>query len=62
MNRQRLRDRFRIIAVAMVTVMQLPAVAWMCVRARSLWPVALAIALSFPYLRRLRTPWNTDER
>jgi hypothetical protein len=45
MNRQRLRDRFRIIAVAMVTVMQLPAVTWMCLRARSLWPVALGIAL-----------------
>ena len=62
MNRQRLRDRFRIIAVAMVTVMQLPAVAWMCARTRSPWPVALAVALSYPYLRRLRTPWNTEDR
>lgn len=63
MNRQRrLRDRFRIIAVGMVTVMQLPAVAWLCVRTGSFWPIGLAIALSFPYLRRLRTPWSTDER
>ncbi len=46
----------------MVTVMQLPAVAWLCVQAGSLWPIALAVALSYPYLRRLRTPWNTEDR
>lgn len=62
MNRQRLRDQFRLIAVGMVTLMQLPAVVWLCTRTRTLWPIALAVALSYPYLRRLRTPWHTEDR
>ena len=60
MIRSRTRSRFRILAVALVTLMQLPAVAWLCARAHSPWPIAVAIALSFPYLRRLRTPWQLE--
>jgi predicted MPP superfamily phosphohydrolase len=62
MNRTGLRQRFRLIAVAMVTVMQLPAVSWLCVRTHSSWPAVLAMALSAPYLIRLRTPWHTEGR
>jgi predicted MPP superfamily phosphohydrolase len=62
MNRIGLRQRFRVFAVALVTVMQLPAVSWLCARTRSLWPAVLAVALSTPYLTRLRTPWHTEGR
>jgi uncharacterized protein len=62
MNRTGLRQRFRLVAIVLVTVMQLPAITWLCVRTRSLVPAALAIALSTPYLLRLRTPWHTEGR
>ncbi|HEY2746134.1 MAG TPA: metallophosphoesterase [Polyangia bacterium] len=54
--------RFRVLVVAIVTLFQLPAVVWLCLRSHSLLPLALAAALSFPYLRQLRTPWATGGR
>src|SRR5689334_12994067 len=62
MNRSGLRQRFRLIAVTLATLMQLPAVSWLCVRMHSVLPAVLAVALSAPYLLRLRTPWHTESR
>jgi len=62
MNRTKMRERFRLLALSLVTIMQLPAVSWLCVRTGSLWPVLLAMACSFPYLRRVQTPWQIEER
>ena len=52
--------RFRVALVAIVTLFQLPAVVWLCLRTHGLWPLGIAAALSFPYLRQLRSPWSTD--
>jgi hypothetical protein len=52
--------RFRVAIVAIVTLFQLPAVVWLCLRTHDLVPLAIAAALSFPYLRQLRSPWSTD--
>jgi uncharacterized protein len=62
MNRTGLRQRFRLIAIAMATLMQLPAITWLCLRTHSLWPVLLATAFSTPYLLQLRTPWHVEGR
>jgi predicted MPP superfamily phosphohydrolase len=62
MIRTAIRNRFRILAVAMATLMQLPAVTWLCTRTHSLWPLLLAATLSVPYLWRLRTPWHIEVR
>jgi predicted MPP superfamily phosphohydrolase len=62
MNRDQRRTSFRILAIAMVTLMQLPTVSWLCLRTRSPWPLGIAAALSIPYLRQLRTPWHVEGR
>ncbi|HEX8950378.1 MAG TPA: hypothetical protein VF945_00965, partial [Polyangia bacterium] len=54
--------RFRVQIAAIVTLLQLPAVLWLCARTHGLLPLAIAAALSFPYLRQLHTPWSTDGR
>jgi predicted MPP superfamily phosphohydrolase len=61
MSRRRL-NRFRAMALAAVTLMQIPTVAWLVSRVHSVWPVVLALALSLPYLRRLTTPWEPGPR
>ena len=62
MNRTSIRQRFRLFAIAFVTVMQLPAVAWLCGRTHSMWPVLAAVVFSTPYLRGLQTPWQMETR
>ena len=57
---QRRLARFRVLAVASVTLFQLPAVIWLCRRTHGLLPLGIAVALSFPYLRQLRSPWSTN--
>ncbi len=54
--------RYRVLLVAIVTLFQLPAVVWLCLHTRSLLPLGLAAALSFPYLRQLRSPWAAQDR
>ncbi len=54
--------RFRVQVVALVTLLQLPAVLWLCARTHGLLPLGIAVALSLPYLRQLRTPWSNDGR
>jgi predicted MPP superfamily phosphohydrolase len=61
MSRSRL-NRFRAMALAFVTLIQIPTVAWLVSRAHSGWPVLLALALSLPYLSRLTTPWEPGPR
>lgn len=56
------RNRFRRLAVALVTVFQLPAVTWLCLRTHSPLPVVAAALVSYPYLRQLQTPWSSGER
>lgn len=58
MNRLGRRNRFRATIIAIVTVLQLPAVAWLCARAHSPLPLLGALLVSYPYLRRLETPWS----
>ncbi len=62
MKRPRTRPRFRALMVALVTLIQLPAVAWLGLRTHSLLPLVGAAALSWPYLRRLQSPWSSDGR
>jgi predicted MPP superfamily phosphohydrolase len=58
MNRLRRSNRFRLWIVAIVTLVQLPAVAWLCARTHSPWPVLAAALVSYGYLRQLETPWS----
>ncbi|MCY1033917.1 metallophosphoesterase [Corallococcus sp. BB11-1] len=55
----RFQGHFRLIVGVVVTVVQLPTVLWLCVWTRTLLPVLVALGLSWPYLKRLTTPWNT---
>ncbi|RKH57123.1 metallophosphoesterase [Corallococcus llansteffanensis] len=56
------QGRFRLIATALVTVVQLPPVLWLCVRTRTPLPALVALCLSWPYLRQLESPWQTTPR
>lgn len=59
---KRSRHSFRTKMAIVVTVLQLPAVLWLCARTRNVLPLAIAVALSFPYLRQLHSPWSHDGR
>lgn len=59
---KRTRTRFRTQVAVFVTVLQLPAVLWLCGRTHNPLPLAIAAALSFPYLRQLQSPWSTEGR
>ena len=52
--------RIRVLIVAIVTLFQLPAVVWLCLRTHHAWPLAAATALSLPYLWQLRSFWSAD--
>jgi uncharacterized protein len=54
--------RFRTYVIVLVTLFQLPAVLWLCARTHGLLPLAIAAALSFPYLRQLQSPWSAEGR
>jgi uncharacterized protein len=60
-SRRRL-NRFRLLALTAVTLMQIPTVTWLVSRTRSPLPILVAIGLSLPYLRRLTTPWEPGPR
>jgi predicted MPP superfamily phosphohydrolase len=55
-------NRFRLTITLIITLLQLPAVGWLCARTRGPLPLLLAAALSIPYLRQLHTPWSHDGR
>jgi predicted MPP superfamily phosphohydrolase len=50
--------RFRLVAFVLVVAVQLPAVGWLCRHFASPLPLALAVLLSWPYLRKLESPWS----
>jgi predicted MPP superfamily phosphohydrolase len=54
--------RFRSKLAGIVTVLQLPAVVWLCMRTHGPWPIPVAAALSLPYLRQLSSPWSNEGR
>ncbi|HYO51890.1 metallophosphoesterase [Archangium sp.] len=58
-SRARLRSRFQLLAAVLVTVVQLPAVLWLCWLTRTPLPAIVAVLVSPPYLRQLQTPWQT---
>lgn len=53
-------NRFRLQVALLMTLFQLPAVLWLCARTHGPLPFFLALALSVPYLRQLRSPWSAD--
>jgi uncharacterized protein len=61
MNPRR-RNRFRLLIAVLVTLFQLPAVLWLCAATHGVLPLGIAAALSFPYLRQLRSPWASEGR
>jgi hypothetical protein len=60
-SRPRLRDRFQLVAALLATVIQLPAVLWLCWLTRTPLPVVVALLVSWPYLRQLRSPWHSTD-
>ncbi|WP_164017865.1 metallophosphoesterase [Pyxidicoccus trucidator] len=56
------QGRFQLVATALVTVVQLPAVLWLCALTRTPLPALVALGVSWPYLRRLKSPWTTTPR
>ncbi len=58
-SRTRLRGRFHLLAALVVTLVQLPAVLWLCWVTRTPLPAAVAVLISVPYLRQLHSPWHT---
>ncbi|WNG47831.1 metallophosphoesterase [Archangium minus] len=60
-SRARFRNRFQLLAAVLVTVVQLPAVLWLCWHTRTPVPALVAVLVSPPYLRQLHAPWATTE-
>jgi predicted MPP superfamily phosphohydrolase len=60
--RTRLQGRFHLLAAALVTVVQLPPVLWLCWLTRTPLPALVALGVSWPYLKQLRSPWTTTPR
>ncbi len=55
-----MRQRFRLIATGLAIAVQLPAVLWLCLTLHTPLPALGAAAISFPYLKILRSPWATE--
>jgi predicted MPP superfamily phosphohydrolase len=53
---------FRFHIAVVVTLLQVPAVWWLCAHTHGLLPLAVAAMLSFPYLRQLHSPWSQGGR
>ena len=60
--RTRLQGRFHLVAAALVTIVQLPPVLWLCWLTRTPLPVIAAALVSWPYLKQLQSPWTTTPR
>ncbi|NMO15614.1 metallophosphoesterase [Pyxidicoccus fallax] len=60
--RTRLQGRFQLMAAALVTVVQLPPVLWLCWLTRTPLPALAALGVSWPYLKQLQSPWTTTPR
>jgi predicted MPP superfamily phosphohydrolase len=60
-SRTSLRGRFHLLAALLVTLVQLPTVLWLCWLTRTPLPALVALLVSWPYLRQLRSPWHTTE-
>jgi hypothetical protein len=54
-----IRGRFQVVAALVTTLVQLPAVLWLCWLTRTPLPLLVAVLLSLPYLRQLHSPWHT---
>lgn len=57
-----LQGRFPQLVAALVTVVQLPPVLWLCWLTRTPLPALVALGVSWPYLKQLQTPWATTPR
>jgi len=60
--RSLVQGRFQLMAAALVTVVQLPPVLWLCVLTRTPLPALLSLGVSWAYLRQLQNPWTTTPR
>jgi hypothetical protein len=58
-RRTRPRIPFQVLAALLVTVVQLPAVLWLCWLTGTPLPAVFGLLLSLPYLRRLQSPWHS---
>lgn len=54
------RRRFRLLATALVTAVQLPTLAALTWLTRTPAPVPAGALLSWPYLRQLQSPWHSE--
>ncbi|PTL85514.1 metallophosphoesterase [Vitiosangium sp. GDMCC 1.1324] len=61
-SRARLRSRFHLLAAVLVTLVQIPAVLWLCWLTRTPLPALVAVLVSPPYLRQIQAPWQTTPR
>jgi predicted MPP superfamily phosphohydrolase len=57
--RARFRNRYHLLATVLTTVVQLPAVLWLCWLTRTPIPALGAVLISRPYLRQFQAPWQT---
>ncbi len=60
-GRPPLRARFPLLLTLVAIAIQLPTVSWLCLRTGTPWPAVGAALVSFPYLRRFHSPWQTAE-
>ena len=58
-GRRRFGGRFQLLAVLILTAVQLPVGLWLSGWTRTPWPGVLALLVSVPYVRHLQTPWNS---
>ncbi|MCP3136325.1 metallophosphoesterase [Pyxidicoccus xibeiensis] len=57
-----LQGRFPLMAGLLVTVVQLPPVLWLCAATHTPLPAVVALLVSWPYLRKLESPWTATPR
>lgn len=57
--RARFRNRYQLLATVLTTVVQLPAVLWLCWHTFTPLPALGAVLVSRPYLRQFEAPWQT---
>ena len=60
-GRPGLHARFPLLVTLVAIAIQLPTVSWLCLRTGTPWPAVVAALVSFPYLRRFESPWQTAE-
>lgn len=53
-----LRTRFQLLALALTSLVQIPALTWLCRLTHTPLPIVFALIISLPYLRKLERPWT----